>query len=180
MIRQQIKRYLFFATAWTLAFCAMGQRVAVKTNTLYWCGGVANIGMDLRISRHFTLGLDVAGTKYTVSKISNRIAAVMPEARYWFDARPQSGHALGAMMLVTNYRTKWNETGHKGDAVGVGPTYSYSLVLGKRWSMEASAGVGLLFAHDSKFTDNNTADAPAKHVTLAPLKLGLSFVYIIK
>lgn len=178
MLRQKIKKHVLILATWALAFSAMGQRVAVKTNALYWCGGVPNVGLDLRLNRHVTLGIDAAGTNYTISKISNRIVAVMPEFRYWFYGRPQAGHAVGGMLLAANYRTKWGETSHHGDAVGVGPTYSYSFEVGKHWSLEASVGAGFLYAREYKYTDGKTTETPQKHFLFAPLKLGLSFVYI--
>ena len=37
------------------------QRVAVKTNALYWLTASPNLGVEFRMSRHFSLNIEAAG-----------------------------------------------------------------------------------------------------------------------
>lgn len=106
-----------------------------------------------------------------------------PELRYWFTGRPQTRHFVGAMGLVSAYSLQFDRTAHKGQGVGVGLTYGYAFVLGRRWSLEATAGAGV-FRYAEKKYDVVTSPVPwgvnHKGIALVPLKLGLSFTYLLK
>lgn len=69
-----------------------------------------------------------------------------------------------------------------GKIYGAGISYGYQWILKKRWSMEATIGVG--YAHikydkyepgdDGRKIDHNTKDY------FGPTKIGLSFIYTFK
>lgn len=163
---------------------AHAQRVAIKTNALYWAGATPNLGLEFRLSRHFTLGMEGAFNRFKISKIDTRMIGCMPELRYWFSGRPHAGHQVGVMGLVGDYRLNVKDSGHEGSAYGFGPTYAYSWVLSRRWSMEANVGVGLLRVNEKVYTATNMETYPSepnnKKWLLAPLRVGLTFVYLIK
>lgn len=169
-----------------LAACsvtAAAQRVSVKTNALYWAAATPNLGAEFRFNRHITIGLETAFNRFDISKVNTRMVGVMPEARYWFSARPQAGHFVGLMALVSDYKLTYDQTTHEGNGYGVGPTYGYSFVLGKRWSLEAIVGVGVLRVRERKYAAG--AGAPTNYANNnrwlpAPLKVGMTFVYIIR
>ncbi len=175
-------RPLFTTLLAACSLTAFAQRVSVKTNALYWAAATPNLGAEFRLNRHLTLNLETAFNRFDISKVNTRMAGVMPEMRYWFSARPQAGHFIGLMALVSDYKLTYDQTTHEGNGYGVGPTYGYSFVLSKRWSMEATAGVGLLRVKERKYaaTTNAPANANNKRWLAAPLKVGLTFVYIIK
>ena len=71
---------------------------------------------------------------------------------------------------------------HKGDAYAAGLTYGYVWVLGDHWNIEATAGVGVLRYRQFKY-DKGIPKPDAVNdskTTIAPVKLGVSFVYIIR
>lgn len=85
--------------------------------------------------------------------------------------------------MASTYNVLLNGARHKGDAFGGGLTYGYSFVLGRHWSLEATAGVGALHINEKKFREG-TEDVPdhannAKWIP-APIKAGVTFVYLIK
>lgn len=166
-----------------LAFTsATAQRVAVKTNALYWATLSPNLGAEFRLSRHFTLNIEATANPFTVSSYKLTNASIAPEVRYWLSGRPQAGHFFGGMALLAVYDMKWDDTYHKGDAVGLGVTYGYSFVLSRRWSLETTIGLGALRYREKKYTDAETAPSDANHKStiIAPLKAGVTFTYILK
>ena len=65
----------------------------------------------------------------------------------------------------------------------MGLTYGYSFVLGRRWSLEATIGAGAVRVNEKKFAD--AAEQEPEHANntkwaWAPLKAGVTFVYLLK
>lgn len=162
---------------------ATAQRVALKTNALYWAAASPNLGLELRVNRHVTLNMESTFNRLKVGKIDTRGFMFAPEARYWFSARPQAGHFLGIMALGANYNLSLDGHHYKGDALGGGLTYGYSFVLGKHWSLETTVGAGAIYRHEKNYkeaTEKEPDEANFRKWQLFPLKAGVSFVYIIK
>lgn len=162
------------------------QRVALKTNALYWAASSPNLGIELRVNRHITFDLDATyhRFKYSWAKdIDTRAEILTPEVRYWFSARPQARHYLGIMGLATNYNICLDHERHIGDAFGAGLTYGYSFPLSRHWSLEASIGAGYGYRREKKY-DTQTETEPERpnynKWQFLPMKAGLSFIYIIK
>lgn len=171
--------------AGVLGICALGvsaQRVMLKTNALYWCTASPNLGFEVRLTRHATLNVEAVGNYLPLSSFSTKFAALTPEARWWFEGRPQAKHFVGVMALGSSYKLKFSDTNRVGDAYGFGPTYGYSLVLGRHWSLEGTVGVGLLYYHQKKYKEgeNDPVHFTEKKWTVAPLKVGVTLVYVLK
>ncbi len=162
---------------------ATAQRVALKTNTLYWATASPNLGLELRVNRHITFNMEGTFNRLKAGKYDTRGEMFTPELRYWLSARPQAGHFFGLMALGANYNLLLNGHRYNGDAFGGGLTYGYSFVLGRHWSLEATVGGGALYRREKNYKEA-TEVAPEepnhKKWQLAPLKAGVSFVYIIK
>ena len=179
---QKLKHYSIVAAMGAMSLSAHAQRISVKTNALYWAVATPNIGAEFRLNRHFTLGIEGLANKLKVgSKLNSRVVAVTPEVRYWFSIRPQAGHFVGLMGMGTDYDVTLKNKVYKGTAIGGGVTYGYSFVLGRHWSLEATAGVGRLHVRDLNHAAYEAEPKETKSsIKFAPLKLGVSFVYIIK
>lgn len=183
-------RSLAIAVAFFAVMTAEAQRVALKTNALYWATLTPNLSAEFRMSRHFSLNLDASFnpglesvTKtFLKDNTTTELATFSPEVRYWFSARPQAGHFVGAMALGSIYKIGYKGNIHEGDALGAGLTYGYSFVIHRRWSIEATAGLGIVHLRERKYPTGweKPADFTDKRTTFAPLKLGLSVVYILK
>lgn len=166
----------------TFSMNCFSQRVGIKTNTLYWATASPNLGVEFRLSRHFTLNIEGMGNLLEGKKFRTHTATVIPEGRYWFSARPQAGHFVGVMGTGSLFQWKLNNTFHKGDVVGLGLTYGYSFVLSKRWSLEATLGAGWAHFREIKYKAGEKAPNQINNSKdlFAPLKAGLTFVYLIK
>lgn len=78
---------------------------------------------------------------------------------------------------------------YDGDAIGIGITMGYSMVLGKRLNLEFSAGFGAVcfwhqqYYENDNFEDyliNNPGKTNAHGYKLFPAKLAVSISYIIR
>lgn len=173
---------LVLAVCLTLSVSA--QRINLKTNALYWAAETPNIGMEFRMNRHLTLNMEAMTSFMNIKDYKVKGYAFTPEMRYWLSARPQSGHFIGLMGVAADYDLTHKQCHHDGDALGVGLTYGYSFVLGKRWSLELTAGAGFLHRKEKYYNVEKGQAEPEKanntRWMAAPLKAGVSFVYILK
>lgn len=170
---------MLFGTSQT----AMAQRVALKTNALYWATATPNLGLEFRLNRHLTLGVEGAVNKLKVNSIDTRAEMAAAEMRYWFSARPQARHFVGLLGTAGNYNVLLKDTRHNGDAMGFGLTYGYSFVLSRHWSLEATVGAGAMRRREKRYDDATEPAPEAPNYdkwNFAPLKAGISFVYLIK
>ena len=161
------------------------QRVAVKTNALYWCVGSINAGVEIRMSRHWTANIEVEGNPFKIKDYSLRNVAFMPEVRYWLQGRPMARHFIGLMGVVSHYDAQIKDWQHTGAAYAAGLTYGYNFVLSRHWSLELSAGVGLMKMHDCQTPVGKTCSYNANNpynskLIPVPLKAAVTFTYIIK
>ena len=96
---------------------------------------------------------------------------------------------VGVTALITTYDIGLGKRVYDGDAAGLGITGGYAFMLSKRWNLELSGGFGLIGFHQKQYhRDDNYDDyfvdeavkANAWGYKLFPMKLGVSFSYIIK
>ena len=142
-------------------FCWLGasaQQVAVKTNLLYWAATTPNIGIDIAVGKHSTIGMTANYNPWTLGT-DNKIQHwfLRPEYRYWVTekyTRLYFGvHAIG------------------GDQFYVSP----------HWNIELSAGAGLarLSYHAEPVNGPKAASyTNRKRILPIPTELGVSFVYL--
>lgn len=158
------------------------QRVAVKTNALYWAASTPNLGAEFRVNRHVTFNFEAAYNRIKVFNIDTRGAMITPEVRYWFSARPQTGHFVGIAGIGCHYNYVRGGNRHKGDLYGGGVTYGYSFVLSRRWSLETTLGVGMARVQEMSWDKDEyePGEANVKGWRPIPIKAGVTFVCLIK
>ena len=191
-----MKRLLFilFLAIFGFAVKAEAQQVALKTNALYWATTTPNLGLEVGLGKRTTIDIMGGYNPFTLNKELNRKVkhwSVMPEFRYWFCERFQ-GHHLG---LHTGYmfynvgairipfqpaETKLNR--YQGWATGVGLSYGYTWILGKRLNLEASIGVGYAYTKFDVYECKNCGDyiGPGEKHYVGPTKVALNLIYMIK
>ncbi|MBD5424906.1 MAG: DUF3575 domain-containing protein [Bacteroides sp.] len=162
---------------------AQAQRMALKTNALEYFILSPNLTFEARLSRVLSLQIGVAGNPVTKPiagyKASN--FRVEPELRYWFN-RPMAKHFVAVSATAGIYSLGIHDRVISGDAVALGISYGYSLVLSRHWNMEAEIGVGIGNTHGYDYTKPNRRPAtPNLLRTLpVPVRFGLSFGYVFK
>ena len=157
---------LFCLTATNL----FGQRLAVKSNLLYDATSTLNLGVEIGLAPKWTL--DISGN-YNPWNFSNnkkmRHWLVQPEARYWL-CEKFNGHFFGIhahggqynwggmlpfgfkngkMFGIENRHILANR--YQGWLAGAGISYGYQWILGNRWSLEATIGVGYAYLNYDRY-----------------------------
>jgi|WetSurMetagenome_2_1015567.scaffolds.fasta_scaffold222456_2 hypothetical protein len=158
----------------------MAQRIALKTNALYWATLSPNIEGEFRLSRHYTLDLGVMGNDMSKGRYRLKFVQAAPEVRYWF-SRPMSRHYIGLTTFVASYDLKIKDTNYKGDAIAAGLTYGFDWVISRRCNIETSLGAGLVRYRCFDYSVGDVRpSSPNKNKTVfAPMKVGLSFSYLL-
>lgn len=82
---------------------ASAQDWRLKTNLAYWATTTPNIGVEKRLSDHWSLDLSTGWNPFTFRKNKKlKHIAVQTEMRYWLDS-PFRGHFFGANLLYSHY-----------------------------------------------------------------------------
>lgn len=164
-------------------------KFAIKTNALYLATTTPNLGIEFALAKKLTL--DVSGN-YNPWKFSDNRQIkhwlVQPELRYWLCER-FNGSFLGIHGLygdldfnnldvlgLDRYR-------YDGPFYGGGISYGYQWIISKRWSMEATIGLGFIRFDYDKYAPNSEGGEKIEHEKwdfYGPTKLGLSFIYVFK
>ncbi len=201
-----MKRYLTLAVIFLIAFAVdtSAQKVAVKTNTLYWATTTPNIGFEFAMAPRWTFEIAGGYNPWILNKENNVKAKhflVTPEFRYWF-CESFLGHFIGingnytmfnvSGILIPEVFYKEESNGYfldqlqharsQGWAVGAGLTYGYSCPISRRWNLEFTLGLGWWYTEYDRFESRTCGlfqESMAKHA-FGPTDLGLSFVYLIK
>lgn len=170
---------------WGFGWRAAAQQVAIRSNALRTALLTPDLGVELITGEHSSVGLSVFGN-WKPYGVDSKLIAVQPQFRWWFGGRPLVREYVGVSALFTTYDIGWKERSHAGLAGGIGFTGGYVLPLGKRWGVEFSGGLGLVWfgqhrgsRYDS-FTDIDGDSFNSRGCKLLPTNLGVSFVYIIK
>lgn len=163
-------------------------KFAVKTNALYWATTTANLGFEVGLSKKLTL--DVSGNYNPWEFSDNKQIKhwlVQPELRYWLCERFY-GHFFGlhahyAEANVSNLNIfGLGDYRYQGNIYGAGISYGYQWILNKRWSMEATVGVGYARLNFDKYNCGTCGSKISKEHKnyFGPTKIALSIIYVIK
>ncbi len=201
-----MKRYSIILAIFLTAFVgtADAQKVAMKTNMLYWLTATPNVGLEFALADRWTMELEGGYNPWTFNKEDNLKAKhwlVSPEVRYWF-CESFHGHFIGLNANYTQFNISGmplpgtfitlcsnapsNETFRDaricGWAVGAGLTYGYQFLISPRWNLELTAGFGWWYTEYDRFESRKCGlfeQEVYKHA-LGPASLGVSFIYLIK
>lgn len=169
------------------------QHTALKTDVLYWATTTPNISFETRLSPKWTFDASVGYNPFTYGENKKlKHLLVRPEARYWL-CSAYSGHFLGANLLYSHYNvgnidmplglcSELKDHRFQGDLGAVGVVYGYSWMLGRRWSLEASAGIGIGLTSYKKYLCEicgTQVETDTRWIVM-PTRLSLSLVYYIR
>ena len=167
------------------------QRIAVKSNILQWATATPNIGLELGVSQRLTLDLTYGINPFTFENNKKwKHWIVQPELRYWFCERFY-GHFLGlhlgggeynlSRVKIPTVKNSQNYRYEGWDVLG-GISYGYSWILGKRWNLEATLGLGVIHTNYERFEcpDCGRHIENGKSTFFSPTKAGVSIIYMLK
>ena len=156
---------------------------ALKTNLLYDAALIPNLGIEVYMGKRWTIALDWF---YTWFSRNNR-------HRYWqayggyltvrkylgrnnncqlstVNCQFPVGHHLGAYVLGLTYDVEWGGKGYQASKFGFGGglEYGYSKMIGRRWCIDFSVGVGF---QDGEYKEYEPAnDGTGHYIWLATKK----------
>lgn len=197
-MRNKILLTLAFLSAVFVSAEVQAQKVAIKTNLLY--GGYTytpNLGLEVALGKKSTLDLgggynwlNREGTSDTNKKLVHWLGQA--EYRYWFCQKFDRSF-IGIHLLGTQYNISQHELPllfgkgsdkyrYEGWGAGVGVSYGYQWFLGKRWSLEATIGVGYARLEYDKFYGNKCGEPLGREFRnyFGPTKAGVSLIFLIK
>lgn len=192
---------LLISSALLLPVLSYGQKAAIKTNLLYDATSTLNLGFEFGLSPKWTL--DISGNYNPWEFGDNRKMKhwlVQPEFRYWlcekFNGHFFGIHAHGAQYnwggmlpwgfkdgeMFGVYSRQMSDHRYEGWLLGAGISYGYQWILGKRWSLEASVGLGYAYLDYGKFKCEKCGEkiADQHRNYFGPTKAAISIIYIIK
>lgn len=172
---------LFFLLLFCNGSDVWAQRVAVRTNIPDWATLSPNVGFEFALGSQLSLETDVTYSPFRFKdNLYLRQVRIQPEFKYWFETI-LSRHYVGATAFYANYDLGINDKGFYGDGFGIGLTYGYNWVISRRWNFELSAGVGAIHYRLARYTTGTIHQNPdTTGWMIAPVKLGLSFIYVIR
>ena len=170
---------------------AAAQKVAVKTNALYWASASPNLSAEVGLAPHWTLEVGGGLNPFTFKdNLKWKHYQWQGEARYWicekFYRHFIGIHAGGGEFNVSKVAFPWpklsSDKRYEGWAVKAGLSYGYSFVLGGRWNLEATIGLGVIHADYNRYGCAVCADHDGnfKKTVFAPTKAGITLVYMIR
>ena len=167
---------------------AAAQQVAIRANALSLALLTPELGVDVITGEHTSLLFSAFG-HYKPYGLNSKMWGLQGEFRYWFNGRPLTREYIGATIVGTSYDMNFTSRVYAGTAIGLGVVGGYSFILGERWSLDLTAGAGLMgFRQKYYRAGDRYEDYFADEVSSAntwgfkffPMKLSVAFVYIIR
>lgn len=157
------------------------QRLAVRTNVPEWGVLSPNLGLEFALNNRLSLECTGALCPFRLKDdLYFKHARAQTELKYWFD-NILAHHYIGVMGFYSSFDLGFRKKGFYGDAYAMGVTYGYDWVLSRRWNLEFSAGLGAIRYRIVRYTPSAPHGKPDESGwKAAPVKLAVSFVYIIK
>ncbi len=166
--------------------------IGIKTNLLYDATTTLNLGAEFRLGRKLTLDVPVSYNPWTFDNNKKwKHLLVQPELRWW-TCEAFNGHFFGLHAHYAYYNvggldnppfSKYmNEHRFQGWLAGAGLSYGYHWILGKRWSLEATLGIGYAYMKYDKYPCKKCGEklgSETKHY-VGPTRAGISLIYMIK
>jgi len=169
------------------------QKIAVKSNLLYDATTTVNLGLEFGLARKWSLDVPV---NYNPWKLNDGARlkhwGIQPELRYWSCERFNRwffglhGHYadfnVGGFPDWSFISENMQQNRYQGHLYGGGLSVGRSWIIRKRWSIEATIGVGYARINYDKYpcAECGTKIEKTGKNYFGPTKAGLSLIYVIK
>ncbi|MFI3303078.1 MAG: DUF3575 domain-containing protein [Rikenellaceae bacterium] len=159
----------------------------LRTNLLYWVGGVMNVGFEFK-QPHSNFGFVLNGgySFFGDTHWSRNMGGwfVAPEVRYYLPCNEQ--WFVGAQLLAAGYNVKLSDTGRQGTVLGGGIMGGYKLTLTNSFDMDFTLGVGYghfkydTYNHDKPTDTNPRIEKDVVKNSIMPIQAGVNLIWKIK
>ena len=151
-----------------------------------------NLAADVQVSEHFSVELPVLWCPwYVSSEHAIKTFTIQPEARYWL-SKPGKGHFFGVhgfggeyniakVKLPFGLAKNGKDYRYDGSYVGGGVSYGYQWMLARKWSLEATVGVGYVRFNYDKYPcyDCGQRLESGNKNYFGPTKVGINLIFVI-
>lgn len=196
-------KYILIAMTLLSVTRSYSQTFGIKSNLLYDATSSINLGFEIGLSKKTTFNFSSNYNSWASNTSgTNRLKHVLiqPEVRIWSN-EPFNGHFFGLHIHYASYnvsgdhwllntfksissRSSSNLKDYRleGWLGGVGVSYGYHWILGRRWGLEATLGVGFASMYYDKYKNSNCRNHIGRErgYYFGPTKTGLTLVYMIK
>lgn len=169
------------------------QYLTLKTNLLYGATTTPNLGLEIGLGQKTTLDVSGGYNPFTFSNNTKfKHWLVQPEFRYWLCERFNGSffglhlhggeYNIGGLNLPFGMWPELENFRYQGYFYGAGISYGYQWVLGNRWSLEATAGLGYARFHYDKYECPRCGDfiKTGDKDYFGPTKLGVTLIFVIR
>lgn len=160
-------------------FSLQAQKVAFKTNALYWGIVTPNAAVEFTLSDKVTFELFAAYNPWTFKDDKKmRFWLVQPEVKYWFCEKFE-GHFVGLHLHGAQFFGGFKDTRYDGYLSGGGISYGYDWILTPYLNLEVSLGVGYarLWYDKSPRIYCEKCRIPERKNYFGPTKAAVSLIY---
>ena len=170
---------------------SFAQKLAIKSNIPYLATGALNVDIEVALSPKLTLDLSYGINPFSFGNNKKwNHWLLQPEVRYWFCERFY-GSFLGLHIGASEYNFSGvkiptingsNDFRYEGWAAMGGLSYGYSMILGGRWNLETTLGIGAIYTDYKKFECPECGKLLKKRsdTFFAPTKINISIIYMLK
>lgn len=156
-------------------------RGMLRTNLLYWLGGLPNFGMELRTSPTFSVIVNAGMAPWQSVSWQHNWAGwfLSPEARFYLGANKR--WFTGIVGVVGDYNLKPDQTGRRGNVLVGGLSVGYKAFLSNTFDMDFSLGAGYgRLKYNVYKTENGQQVVTATNVVkkgIWPIQAGVSLIW---
>lgn len=175
-----IRRLFIVICLYVFVSEAYGQKVALKTNALYWGALTPNMSVEMALNHRFSTDWQVAYNPWTFQDDKKmRFWLVQPELRYWL-CETFEGHFVGVHLHGAQFFGGFNDKRYDGYLAGGGLTYGYNWILSPHWNLEALIGAGYarLWYKESPRIPCSKCHENKKKDYIGPTKIAISISYM--
>jgi len=158
------------------------QYSAVRVNALALATGSLNAGIDVAVSRRWSVEGFLLWNPIKADAFRSQVQAFSAGVRRW-RFEPHTGFFVGIHSTTAFYDVGGKTAHRKGWMTGAGASCGYSWLLSNRWNITAEAGLGCFYMKEKKQEYNTSVweDLRIYHFrrfVLAPSRAEISFSYL--
>jgi len=159
-------------------------QVSVRTNLVYWAGGLVNAGVEYNPTQKIGVLLNAGYGPFTSKNWEHNWGGwfAEPEMRYYIDG---DGHWFaGIAAIAGHYDLKSSGTGRTGSVYAGGLTGGFRTMVSKRLGVDFSLGLGYgQLKYDTYSFANGARNVDSRDVTktgLMPIQADIVFTWKLK
>lgn len=192
-----LRRIVLMAMILFASTCCLSAQVALKTNVPMDALLIPNIGLEVGISKKWTLDVPLYYNPWSYKTTENgvgdkmlKLGMLSPEVRYWlcdkFNGHFFGVHLLGGVFKTTGIDLPFSplkdlgQYRYKGNFYGGGVSWGYQWILGKHWNLGLNLGLGYAYIDWEKYECEDCGDKMPDGTDnyFGPTKAALNLIYV--